>query len=93
MGKGEYKRLDPWYIWAEKGSISRQHEDVAGLRTIILVIEGKKIWYLQPQRSRSDQRRWEKQSHKGPDGYVDGWVRLILQKNDILWVSQPRKEK
>jgi hypothetical protein len=86
MGKGEYKRLDPWYLWTERNSISRQHEDVAGLRTIILVVHGTKIWYLQPQRSRSDQRRWEKQGDKGPEGYMDGWVRLVLQKNDILCV-------
>ncbi|KAI9782241.1 MAG: hypothetical protein M1839_005355 [Geoglossum umbratile] len=84
MGKGMHKRLDSWYLWTEKNSVSRQHGDVAGLGTFVWVIAGMKVWYIQPQRKKSDRLQWREQGAEGPKGYEDGWIKKPLQRNDIL---------
>jgi hypothetical protein len=88
MGKGMHKRLDSWYLWTEKDSVSRQHTDVIHLETYVWIMTGMKVWYIQPQRKESDRLRWKEQGAKGPKGYEDGWIKKILQRNDILSISE-----
>ncbi|KAI9763385.1 MAG: hypothetical protein M1840_000577 [Geoglossum simile] len=84
IGKGIRKRLDSWYLWTERGSISRQHTDIAGLGTFVWVREGGKYWYFQPQKKASDRLLWREQGAEGPKGYEDGWVKKLLRKNDVF---------
>ncbi|KAI9762471.1 MAG: hypothetical protein M1840_001231 [Geoglossum simile] len=47
---------------------------------------GIKVWYIQPQRKESDCLRWKEQDAEGPKGYEDGWIKKILQRNDVLTI-------
>ncbi|KAI9766681.1 MAG: hypothetical protein M1840_006325 [Geoglossum simile] len=84
MGKGIHKHLDSWYLWTERGSVSRQHTDVAGLGTYVWVRDGRKDWYFQPQKKESDRLLWRELGAEGPKGYEDEWVKKPLRKNDIF---------
>ena len=78
-------------IFSEKNSSSPIHVDNAGQHTVILILEGRKIWYF-PRNLDMDSVLWFAEAGtQYPHGYRDWWARVELRAGDIMYVRSLSK--
>jgi len=74
-------------IFSEKNSISPIHIDNSGQHTVILILEGRKIWYF-PRNLDMESVLWFSEAGtQYPHRYRGGWARVELRAGDFMYVS------
>jgi hypothetical protein len=73
-----------FFLLSLKNAISTIHVDTDGKNTLVLVLEGRKIWYF-PKHVTAQTVRWLSQAgSQNVEDYEGGWVKVELRPGDLL---------
>ncbi|KAL8864144.1 MAG: hypothetical protein Q9198_010065 [Flavoplaca austrocitrina] len=73
-----------WFLLSQEHSVSPAHIDVAGFCTVVIVVEGGKVWYPLSRPDENDRRHFAQCGSLVPEGFSNGWARILLERGDVL---------